>query len=879
MTRKLRRINRLAVVTATIVVGMCAAIAPVLAQTTRVRIITESDRKSRAAIPNLASTARTVPLSVDLSALRQIEGPELQLASVPVAPGLALDLDLTEYSILTPNATLITTGDDGPHPMRPLTARLFKGKVSGHDDSYVYIGFSETDLVGLVTMGGRTYQLQSDHAAQKQANRLAAVSYATSDVHASMMRCGVTDENEGLLGGHRISKESYQALLAGTIPITVNFMVPGAYEGDYEFRQLFKDEADPDVAAADYMMQIVGEASAIYERDMNCQLRIGYMNIYTSAAASPYKESSSMQLALYQERDFWRANRSNVQRSYAHVMSGKNWTNPIGIAFLSVLCQPDQAFAYSLTTRLGTEQDVVVVSHENGHIFGSVHTHSCSWNPAIDSCAAAENGSCYGSGAVHESRGTIMSYCAAKDLEFHPKCAQVIRNGLAAAGAPCVLPGKKLEIGPHLTVIPKVNVNIDRDTLIRDFYRNPSVSPVQVEELRITGINSERFTIVEGAPPFTLGPGETKDLLVRYNSPVEEPSFGTFTAIHDGYNPPPSVYFEAYAVDPRPDLGIRVHPTLKDINFGTVALGEFVDTSMARIFYNAGTATVLVDSTWIGGPDAFDFRMTEGNAPFEIPTGSISRNARFVFQPKDTGQKLAYLYLKHNSRGRELDSIPLHGYAKRGPLLVLSLSNLTVNFGERAKGVSYDTLFPSFFYNAGSDTLGLAVDLYGNNETSFTSDVSGISELAPGQQLNLQIGLFDNTDGIKQAYLLLGHIRFDTLGNDKVYRQDTVWLIALVGQWASAPGEMKASEGIVIAPNPTRGPIAAVIEPLDGEVGRNVSVRLIDMLGREVDRIDRQFGQGSMLLQIETSTMPDGVYHLIVETEKGRRYGRVTVQR
>jgi len=859
---------------------LVAAAAPLVAQLPRVRIVTESDRKQLTKVPHLATAAPIVPLSIDLKALGREKGPLLRLSQVPLAPGIAVDMDLTEYSILSPNATLTTTGDDGVRPMRPLTARLFRGTIPDEPNSSVYIGFGATDIVGLVTIGGTSYQIQTDLAARRIAEQLPAVVYNTSDIQGGLVRCGVNEGNEPALGGSRISKESLQALLQGTVPITVNFMVEGAYEGDYEFRQLFKEEADPDVSAADYLLQIVGEASVIYERDMNCQLRVGYMNVYTSAAAQPYKESASMQLALYQERDFWRANKGNVSRAYAHVMSGKAWTNPIGIAFLNVLCDPNAAFAYSLITRLGTEQDVTVVSHENGHIFGSVHTHSCSWNPAIDSCAAAENGSCYPSSAVHESRGTIMSYCAAKDMAFHPKCAQVIRTKLATVGAPCVVPGKKLEIGPHLTVIPKVNVNVDRDTLITDFYRNPSVSAVEVQELRITGINSQRYSIVEGNPPFTLQPGETKDLLVRYNSPVEEPSFGTFTAIHDGYNAPPSVYFEAYAVDPRPDLGIRVHPTMHDIHFGTIRLGEQIDTPMVRIFYNAGSATVRVDSTWIGGRDAFDFTMLEGNGPFEIPTGSVSRSARFLFKPQDTGRKEAFLYLAHNSRTRQLDSIPLHGVVKRGPLLVLSLHNLTVNFGERQKRMSYDTTFPAFFYNAGSDTLGLAVDLYGDNETSFTSDITGISELAPGVGLGLGIGLFDTTDGIKRAYLVLGHIRFDTLsGADELYRRDTVWLIALVGNWASAPGTYVASEGVTIAPNPTSGPISAIIEPHEGEEGREATIRLIDLTGRELDAVRKGFGHGPTIIQIATDGIPPGVYHLVIETDRHRRVARVTVTR
>jgi len=57
--------------------------------------------------------------------------------------------------------------------------------------------------------------------------------------------------------------------------------------------------------------------------------------------------------------------------------------------------------------------DVMVITHELGHLFGSNHTHACVWNgnnTAIDSCPGWVEGNCQKIGSP-KSGGTIMSYC------------------------------------------------------------------------------------------------------------------------------------------------------------------------------------------------------------------------------------------------------------------------------------------------------------------------------------------------------------------------------------------------------------------------------------------------------------------------------------
>lgn len=83
-------------------------------------------------------------------------------------------------------------------------------------------------------------------------------------------------------------------------------------------------------------------------------------------------------------------------------------------------CYSDVNFSYSTVPTYSWT--VMVVTHEFGHLLGSRHTHSCSWNgnnTAIDNCGPVGGGTGEGSNCVTSPptiptpavRGTIMSYC------------------------------------------------------------------------------------------------------------------------------------------------------------------------------------------------------------------------------------------------------------------------------------------------------------------------------------------------------------------------------------------------------------------------------------------------------------------------------------
>jgi hypothetical protein len=111
-----------------------------------------------------------------------------------------------------------------------------------------------------------------------------------------------------------------------------------------------------------------------------------------------------------------------------------------GIAWLNAVCSTtgygvsaylNGSFPYPLQDHHSGNWDVVVVSHELGHNFGAIHTHS--YSPPIDNCG---NGNCQGA-----ANGTIMSYChtcpggiANIELIFHPLLVIDMLNFLDGAG-------------------------------------------------------------------------------------------------------------------------------------------------------------------------------------------------------------------------------------------------------------------------------------------------------------------------------------------------------------------------------------------------------------------------------------------------------------
>lgn len=248
-------------------------------------------------------------------------------------------------------------------------------------------------------------------------------------------------------------------------PVTTNAK-PTFQEGTQSLKRIrlalecdvpFYDDFGGDVTrATEYATAVVAAVSEIYQRDVNATLYIGDLTIFT--VTDPYPGTVSDDL-LVQFRNYWRTNKTGVQRTLAHLFSGINGIG--GVAYLDVLCSNlsgygvsglDNRYTYPNANYLW---DTDVTAHEIGHNVGSPHTHSCTWNPAIDSCVTAE-GNCYQTPV--RRKGTIMSYCHqtpfGKDLEFHSRCITLMKNELAAATCAATHNDLVVNAGNDVTICP-----------------------------------------------------------------------------------------------------------------------------------------------------------------------------------------------------------------------------------------------------------------------------------------------------------------------------------------------------------------------------------------------------------------------------------------
>lgn len=232
--------------------------------------------------------------------------------------------------------------------------------------------------------------------------------------------------------------------LEGTNDLLVSDM---AIEADYQTFQHWETVEN----AATNLLFLVSCASALYLRDVNVQLRVPYLRVWTTTS-DPYNDNPPGSTTLLNEfRAYWNANMQSVQRTTAHFLSTRS-QGLGGVAWLNVLCaSPSSGYGYAFSDiQSGGRNplpayswEVMVIAHETGHNFGSPHTHSCTWNPPIDTCyVGSETTPCYSGGCAVNSTcvprlGTIMSYChltsVGTALYFGPLPSTLIRSQAESA--------------------------------------------------------------------------------------------------------------------------------------------------------------------------------------------------------------------------------------------------------------------------------------------------------------------------------------------------------------------------------------------------------------------------------------------------------------
>ncbi|MGE4197953.1 MAG: M12 family metallo-peptidase, partial [Phycisphaerales bacterium] len=215
--------------------------------------------------------------------------------------------------------------------------------------------------------------------------------------------------------------------------------------------------------AATYDIILFGAISEIYARDMNLHIALSFLRVW-AADVDPYTPANNNMLDQF--RNTW-LGMGSVPRTVAHILTTDGLNGAGGVAYLSVVCNNSYgygasgylggSFPYPLQDNVGGNWDLVVVAHELGHNFGSIHTHD--YNPPLDGCGLGD--------CSQAAQGTIMSYCHTCAggmnniaLHFHPRNLQDI-DAYMTSQTSCPLADRGYPTQDRATTLSGVPVTID----------------------------------------------------------------------------------------------------------------------------------------------------------------------------------------------------------------------------------------------------------------------------------------------------------------------------------------------------------------------------------------------------------------------------------
>jgi hypothetical protein len=371
--------------------------------------------------------------------------------TLPIKGSMSVIADVQRYAVIDEQSVLRAMTSSGPVTIPAPRSVLLKGIVEGKPGSFVTLALYPGLALGRIALGDEVHEEYIITPLTSTMPAPLAVVPSTSLLRSDYGLCAVTDDD---VVHDRPSVKGAEQTQAGTLR-----RVTLALEGDTPY---YLDHGSDLTVATAYAEAVIAASSAIYERDVSASLYIGQLVIWTTT--DPYPGTNSTNL-LTQFRDYWRANNAGVGRSVAMLLSGQNGIG--GVAYLNTLCDKQWGYAVSglnnnvVYPRTTYAWDTDVTSHELGHNIGSPHTHSCTWNPPIDSCYQAE-GNCYtGTKAV---RGTIMSYCHLTSmgtaLQFHPLVSQLMQNRLAQASCVSIISDLTVSAGTDTAICSGSSVTL-----------------------------------------------------------------------------------------------------------------------------------------------------------------------------------------------------------------------------------------------------------------------------------------------------------------------------------------------------------------------------------------------------------------------------------
>lgn len=360
------------------------------------------------------------------------------VTKVPLPGGKSADLELIilPQTGAPPRIEIVT--DQGSKLVDAEPMEELAGEVAGIDGSTVHLVRVGKQLFGTIFADGVTYAISP--ASPKETTLCQITTNAPPD--AEPFQCLNETLGDTLTLGKwtedpEIAKDTALYEGMGTmqkLATPTDREVTLAIEATFEYSQTFPSEA----AGVAYIQSLLSEVAYIYRRDFRTVLRTVSIRIWATSN-DPYRGGNDASgnlddIGVVMNNP---ATPSVIRNAgLAHLLHPSSSSG--GVAWLNAICRsPNFRTGYSgihaayVFPNTAYNWDLLVVSHEIGHNFGSPHTHC--YTPTIDTCYASQVG-CY-SGPVTAQAGSIMSYCHLVyrvEPFFHPRTITVVRSFLGS---------------------------------------------------------------------------------------------------------------------------------------------------------------------------------------------------------------------------------------------------------------------------------------------------------------------------------------------------------------------------------------------------------------------------------------------------------------
>ena len=240
--------------------------------------------------------------------------------------GLNMQVNLHRFDILKEGAKIVAGTPDGDVLLnRKNDFVSYTGNLNDKNSPLVVITFFKDDVTALVISNSETYVLAKQNTTGDfiayQSSKLKIHNEFTCRSDELGIPDKITEIQKNLSGNFNPNMSS--ALLSATI----------AVESDYEFFTFWGNSVE---RASNYIISLYVPVSALYTRDVNVQLQVGYLRVW-STSSDPYPDATSSNTLLNSFRNYWNQNMQSTQRTLAHFIS----TRPGGlggIAWVDVLC-------------------------------------------------------------------------------------------------------------------------------------------------------------------------------------------------------------------------------------------------------------------------------------------------------------------------------------------------------------------------------------------------------------------------------------------------------------------------------------------------------------------------------------------------------------